>query len=85
MKLTGAAIHAVHQVGIGVAADERLLPLFWALNGHKQRQEDFPLNADDRVALIDLPGICLTASSDDPASSRSVADKVSREAENVAD
>src|SRR5262245_21304944 len=36
-------IHAVHQVGMDVRAEERLLPLFWALNGYKQRQEDFPL------------------------------------------
>src|SRR5262245_9189449 len=38
-------IHAVHQVGMDVRAEERLLPLFWALNGYKQRQEDFPLEA----------------------------------------
>jgi hypothetical protein len=38
-------IHAVHQVGMDVRAEERLLPLFWALNGYKQRQEDFPLPA----------------------------------------
>jgi hypothetical protein len=38
-------IHAVHQVGMDVRAQERLLPLFWALNGYKQRQEDFPLPA----------------------------------------
>jgi hypothetical protein len=38
-------IHAVHQVSMDVRADERLLPLFWALNGYKQRQEDFPLPA----------------------------------------
>jgi len=38
-------IHAVHQVGMEVRAEERLLPLFWALNGYKQRQEDFPLAA----------------------------------------
>src|SRR5262249_59603431 len=38
-------IHAVHQVGTDVRAEERLLPLFWALNGYKQRQEDFPLAA----------------------------------------
>lgn len=38
-------IHAVHQVGMDVRAEERLLPLFWALNGYKQRQEDFPLAA----------------------------------------
>src|SRR5262245_6875959 len=35
-------IHAVHQVGLDVLAEERLLPLFWGLNGYKQRQEDFP-------------------------------------------
>jgi hypothetical protein len=34
-------IHAVHQVGMDVREEERLLPLFWALNGFKQRQEDF--------------------------------------------
>ena len=38
-------IHAVHQVGMEVRAEERLLPLFWALNGYKQRQQDFPLPA----------------------------------------
>jgi hypothetical protein len=38
-------IHAVHQVSMDVRAEERLLPLFWALNGYKQRQEDFPLEA----------------------------------------
>jgi hypothetical protein len=38
-------IHAVHQVAMDVRAEERLLPLFWALNGHKQRQQDFPLPA----------------------------------------
>jgi len=36
-------VHSVHQVAMDVRADERLLPLFWALNGYKQRQEDFPL------------------------------------------
>jgi len=40
-SLTRLQIHAVHQVGMDVGADERLLPLFWALNGYKQRQEDF--------------------------------------------
>ena len=35
-------IHSVHQVGMDVRAEERLLPLFWSLNGSKQRQEDFP-------------------------------------------
>jgi hypothetical protein len=34
-------IHAVHQVGMDVLAEEHLLPLFWGLNGFKQRQEDF--------------------------------------------
>jgi hypothetical protein len=43
-------IHAVHQVGMDVRADERLLPLFWALNGYKQRQEDFPLPAMTELA-----------------------------------
>ena len=38
-------VHAVHQVSMDVGADERLLPLFWALNGYKQRQEDFPPTA----------------------------------------
>src|SRR5262245_49107800 len=36
-------IHSVHQVGMDVRAEERLLPLFWSLNGYKQRQEDFPV------------------------------------------
>jgi hypothetical protein len=35
-------IHSLHQVSMDVRAEERLLPLFWALNGYKQRQEDFP-------------------------------------------
>src|SRR5262245_7817433 len=33
-------IHSMHQVGLDVRAEERLLPLFWGLNGYKQRQED---------------------------------------------
>jgi hypothetical protein len=44
-------IHAVHQVSMDVRAQERLLPLFWALNGYKQRQEDFP-----RPAMTELRG-----------------------------
>src|SRR5205807_5752301 len=35
-------IHSVHQVSLDVRPEERLLPLFWAINGFKQRQEDFP-------------------------------------------
>lgn len=35
-------IHALHQVGMDVLAEERLLPLFWGLNVFKQHQEDFP-------------------------------------------
>ena len=35
-------IHSVHQVSMDVRPEERLLPLFWALNAFKQRQEDFP-------------------------------------------
>src|SRR5262245_45012471 len=35
-------IHSVHQVCQEVRPEERLLPLFWAINGFKQRQEDFP-------------------------------------------
>lgn len=38
-------IHSMHQVGMEVRAEERLLPLFWGLNGYKQRQEDFPWTA----------------------------------------
>lgn len=34
-------IHSVHQVGMEVRAEERLLPLFWALTSFKQRVEDF--------------------------------------------
>jgi hypothetical protein len=34
-------IHSVHQVSLDVRPEERLLPLFWAVNGFKQRQEDF--------------------------------------------
>jgi hypothetical protein len=35
-------IQPVHQVSLEVRAEERLLPVFWALDGFKQRQEDFP-------------------------------------------
>jgi hypothetical protein len=35
-------IHAVHQVSLDARSEERLLPLFWALCGYKQHQEDFP-------------------------------------------
>ena len=35
-------IHSVHQVSLDVRPEERLLPLFWAVNSFKQRQEDFP-------------------------------------------
>jgi hypothetical protein len=35
-------IQPVHQVSMEVRPEERLLPLFWALDGFKQRQEDFP-------------------------------------------
>ena len=35
-------IHAVHQVSLDVRPEERLLPLFWAVDAFKQRQEDFP-------------------------------------------
>lgn len=38
-------IHSVHQVSKNVRPEERLLPLFWGLNGYKQRQEDFPWTA----------------------------------------
>jgi len=34
-------VHSMHQVSMDVRADERLLPLFWGLNGFKQRREDF--------------------------------------------
>jgi hypothetical protein len=34
-------VHAVHQVCMEARPEERLLPLFWALNVFKQRQEDF--------------------------------------------
>jgi hypothetical protein len=44
-------IHAVHQVSMDVRTDERLLPLFWAIDGFKQRQEDFPA-----PALYELKG-----------------------------
>lgn len=36
-------IHSLHEVSMEARAEERLLPLFWGLNGYKQRQEDFPL------------------------------------------
>src|SRR5438034_497148 len=36
-------IHSVHQVSQDVRGDERLLPLFWAVNVYKQHQEDFPV------------------------------------------
>ncbi len=35
-------IHSVHQVSQEVRAEERLLPLFWAVSAFKKRQEDFP-------------------------------------------
>src|SRR5262245_63221810 len=35
-------IHSVHQVSLDVRPEERLLPLFWAIDAFKQRQEDFP-------------------------------------------
>lgn len=35
-------IHSVHQVSMDVRPEERLLPLFWAINSFKQRTEDFP-------------------------------------------
>src|SRR5262249_21941579 len=35
-------IQPVHQVSMEVRPAERLLPLFWAMEGFKQRQEDFP-------------------------------------------
>jgi hypothetical protein len=35
-------IQPVHQVSMELRPEERLLPLFWALDGFKQRQEDFP-------------------------------------------
>ena len=35
-------IQPVHQVSMDVRPEERLLPLFWAVDGFKQRQEDFP-------------------------------------------
>lgn len=38
-------LHALHQVSMDVVAEERLLPLFWGLNGFKQRQEDFTLES----------------------------------------
>jgi hypothetical protein len=44
-------IHAVHQVSLDARPEERLLPLFWALNGYKRHQEDFP-----RSLLTELRG-----------------------------
>ncbi|HMF11699.1 MAG TPA: hypothetical protein VKE94_05315, partial [Gemmataceae bacterium] len=35
-------IHSVHQVSLDARPEERLLPLFWALQGYKRHQEDFP-------------------------------------------
>jgi hypothetical protein len=35
-------IHSVHRVSLDARPEERLLPLFWAVNAFKQRQEDFP-------------------------------------------
>jgi hypothetical protein len=35
-------IQPVHQVSMEVSPEERLLPLFWAVEGFKRRQEDFP-------------------------------------------
>jgi hypothetical protein len=44
-------IHAVHQVSLDARPEERLLPLFWALDGYKKHQEDFP-----RPLLTELRG-----------------------------
>jgi hypothetical protein len=41
-------IHAMHQVGMDVLAEERLLPLFWGLNVFKQHQEDFSFESMTR-------------------------------------
>jgi hypothetical protein len=35
-------IQPVHQVSLEVRPEERLLPLFWAVDSFKQKQEDFP-------------------------------------------
>ena len=35
-------IHSVHEVSMAVRPEDRLLPLFWAIDAFKQRQEDFP-------------------------------------------
>jgi hypothetical protein len=44
-------IHSVHQVSLDARPEERLLPLFWALQGYKKHQEDFP-----RPLLTELRG-----------------------------
>jgi hypothetical protein len=44
-------IHSVHQVSMDARPEERLLPLFWALDGYKKHQEDFP-----RPLLTELRG-----------------------------
>src|SRR5262245_54203145 len=35
-------IHSVHQVSTQLRPEERLLPLFWAVDGFKTRQQDWP-------------------------------------------
>lgn len=45
-------IHSVHQVSQEVRPDERLLPLFWALDSYKKHQEDYP-----RPLLTELTGL----------------------------
>lgn len=44
-------IHSVHQVSLDSRAEERLLPLFWALIGYKRNQEKYP-----RPLLTELRG-----------------------------
>lgn len=45
-------IHSVHQVSLGARPEERLLPLFWALDSYKKHQEDYP-----RPLLTELQGL----------------------------
>jgi hypothetical protein len=44
-------IHSVHEVSLDVRPEERLLPLFWALDGYKNNQEGHP-----RPLLTELRG-----------------------------
>jgi hypothetical protein len=54
-------VHAVHQVSMDVRAEERLLLMFWAINGFKQRQEDFPAQSLTVLSAITSPSTTNTS------------------------